>query len=243
MINSEFNIFKKIERTLEPRRCACGKRCVFFVKEDDSRVFRYSSCSNCLDMDVATKDGFQVPQLHPLTPALFRSTDPSRLHHKVQEALGWMPTYDKTGLLLHGTTGVGKSRAVWHIINRIWLSGIKRDFSLPIEFVTMRKMEEMIEKSFGEREHSKFIKELSTVELLVIDDLGKEKLTSRMATDLFSIIDERSINQMATIITTNFNGSALVDRFSNADKETGVAIVRRLRDYYEIHGIGSDISQ
>ena len=72
--------------------------------------------------------------------------------------------------------------------------------------------------------------------LLVIDDLGKERLTSRMASDLFAIVDERSVNRKTTIISTNFNGTTLLERFENKDKETGVAFIRRLKDYYTIVG-------
>ena len=66
----------------------------------------------------------------------------------------------------------------------------------------------------------------------VLSDFGKERLTSRMATDIFSIIDERSTNKKTTIITTNFNSSTMLDRFEKRDQELGIALVRRLKDYY-----------
>jgi hypothetical protein len=69
-----------------------------------------------------------------------------------------------------------------------------------------------------------------------IDDLGKERLTSRMASDLFAIVDERTVNRRTTIISTNFNGTTLLERFENKDKETGVAFIRRLKDYFKIVG-------
>lgn len=75
---------------------------------------------------------------------------------------------------------------------------------------------------------------------LILDDFGKERLTSRMASDLFAVIDERSTARRPTIISTNFNGSALLERFENRDKETGIALIRRLKDYYKIVGIGVD---
>ena len=65
-------------------------------------------------------------------------------------------------------------------------------------------------------------------------------MTGRMAVDLFGIIDERSMNSRATIITTNFNSTALIDRFPPSDKETAIALVRRFKDYYKTCGIGVD---
>jgi hypothetical protein len=59
-----------------------------------------------------------------------------------------------------------------------------------------------------------------------------------MASDLFSIIDERSTAKRTTIISTNFNGASLLDRFEPKDKETGAALIRRLKDYYYAVGVG-----
>jgi hypothetical protein len=44
------------------------------------------------------------------------------------------------------------------------------------------------------------------------------------------------VNRKTTIISTNFNGTTLLERFENKDKETGVAFIRRLKDYYTIVG-------
>jgi hypothetical protein len=61
-----------------------------------------------------------------------------------------------------------------------------------------------------------------------------------MASDLFSVIDERTVNKRCTIISTNFNGASLLERFDARDKETGVALIRRFKDYYKIVGMGLD---
>jgi len=58
--------------------------------------------------------------------------------------------------------------------------------------------------------------------------LGKEKMTDRMASVLFALIDQRTQNKRSTIITTNLTGDQLLERFH--DKETGNAFVARLKD-------------
>lgn len=173
-------------------------------------------------------------------PEIFRDTDITRLHQKVQDALGWKPEGDITGLLLHGTTGVGKTRGIWEVVRRLWAEKALKDRQMDYQFLTMRKLEGLIEKSFDDRQHAKMIDGLIETELLILDDFGKERLTQRMASDLFSVIDERSTSRRATIISTNFNGSAILERFDNRDKETGVAMIRRFKDYYKIIGIGVD---
>ena len=109
---------------------------------------------------------------------------------------------------------------------------------MQFEFLTMRKLETVIEKGFEDRKHGSAIDYLINCPLLILDDFGKERLTQRMASDLFAIVDERSTARRATIISTNFNGSTLLERFDNRDKETGVARIRRLKDYYRAVGVG-----
>lgn len=239
-MSSDINLFASIEKQIPMRVCHCGKSTPLFVKDDGKQLFRYPTCQEHSNAEEIKAQGYENPKFHPQMPPVFRYTDPAKLHPKVRETLDWMPTHEKSGLLLHGTTGVGKSRAAWSIVNRIWASGLGRNLNLPFLFLTMRGFEEMLEKSWDERNHANILKDISTTPLLVIDDLGKEKMTGRMAVDLFGIIDERSMNCRATIITTNFNSTALIDRFPPSDKETAIALVRRLKDYYKTCGIGVD---
>jgi DNA replication protein DnaC len=69
---------------------------------------------------------------------------------------------------------------------------------------------------------------MTNVPLLFLDDMGKEKMTDRMASCLFALIDQRTMHKRPTIITTNLTGDTLMERFH--DKETGAAFVARLKD-------------
>lgn len=175
----------------------------------------------------------------PSMPDIFKDTDIERLHPKIKAVLDWKPSGDQSGLLFHGTTGVGKTRGMWEIVKRMWAEEAKQDRQMNYKFLTMRKLEGMIEKSFDDRNHSGMMEELISCTVVVLDDFGKERLTQRMASDLFAMIDERSISRKMTIISTNFNGSALLDRFDARDKETGIALIRRLKDYYKTVGVGA----
>ena len=172
-------------------------------------------------------------------PEIFRDTDISRLHPSIQKALDWKPQGDMSGLLLHGTTGIGKTRGIWTIISRLWEEEALKDKQLNFQFLTMRKLETTIEAGFKDQKHGTALDQLIVVPLLILDDFGKERLTQRMASDLFSIIDERSTARRGTIISTNFNGATLLERFDSRDKETGVALIRRLKDYYRMVGAGA----
>jgi DNA replication protein DnaC len=216
--------------------CHCGKRGALFAKDDHSLV-RYHRCREHLDQERVTAEGLVDSTIPPAMPALFRDTDVSRLHLSIQKAVDWKPEGDKSGLLLHGTTGIGKTRAIWEIIRRQWVESAKRDRQLAYQFLTMRKIEGMIEKGFDDRQHAKMLDGLIELPFLIIDDFGKERLTQRMASDLFAVIDERSTSQRPTIISTNYNGTTLLERFDSRDIETGKALIRRLKDYYQMAGM------
>lgn len=215
--------------------CHCGRKGSLFINTD-GKLVRYHLCYEHLDKERVEREGLTKPMFPTQMPAVFKDTDVNLLHEKIQPVVDWRPEGDKTGLLIHGTTGVGKTRALWEIVRRMWVEKANQDINMPYLFLTMRKIESMIEQGFDTKKHGTMLDSLIEHPLLVIDDLGKERLTSRMAIDLFAIVDERSVNRRATIISTNFNGTTLLERFENKDKETGVALIRRLKDYYKIVG-------
>lgn len=177
---------------------------------------------------VFEKNNFCFTTLHPNTPSAFLDTVESKLAPQMQNALReYQP---ESSILLHGVTGTGKTRTAWSMFNKGWLHYYPKHS----HFLTMRKLEQEIERGFQNQNHGDVLERLTLCALLVIDDLGKERLTARMESDLFSIIDERTSNKRPTIITTNYNGNGLSDRFSNG--ETGSAIIRRLKDYFKIYG-------
>lgn len=209
----------------------------------DSRAVKFkTNVSVCLDCfgtaeyhdypysyrGVFDKHDWAFKSMHPNTPSAFQDTVVSKLAPQMQDALEAY-TPDQS-VLLHGVTGTGKTRCAWAMFNKGWL----HHYPKYSEFLTMRKLEQKIEQGFANQTHGDVIERLTSCSLLVIDDLGKERLTQRMETDLFSIIDERTSNKRPTIITTNYNGSGLSDRFNNG--ETGTAIIRRLKDYFKIYG-------
>ena len=211
------------------------------VWDANSQKFKpfVSVCLNCFPTkehheypyiykDVFDKHNWCFKATHPSTPIGFLDTVESKLAPQMQTALReYQPD---TSVLLHGVTGTGKTRTAWAMFNKGWLHYYPKHSN----FLTMRKLEQKIEEGFSNQNHGEVIERLVDCSLLVIDDLGKERLTQRMESDLFAIIDERTSNKRSTIITTNYNGSGLSDRFSNG--ETGSAIIRRLKDYFRIYG-------
>lgn len=148
---------------------------------------------------------------------------------KMRDVASNWKNWGERSLLLHGTTRLGKTRAAWEVSRNYWKQNYK-----PQMFLTMRDFERIIEEGFNKFDHSKRLNELINARFLFIDDLGKERMTQRVACDLFAVIDGRTIHERPTIITTNFNSSSLLARFD--DQELGAALIGRFRDYFDIVG-------
>ena len=156
-------------------------------------------------------------------PDLFADTDPMRMGELGMIAMHWLPS--GKGLLIHGTTRKGKTRTAWYIANRLWNED---KFKNKYLFLTMFELEARLVASWGKESWDKTMLHMTHIPFLFLDDLGKEKMTDRMASCLFALVDQRTMHKRPTIITTNLTGETLLERFH--DKETGTAFLARLKD-------------
>lgn len=202
------------------------------LMEKDGKLVYMNRCKKHLNVEQALADGYLPVRFNRECPPLFRMTVLERLPEKMRDvAKAWIPNDERHSLLLHGTTGNGKTRTAWWVANRLWSKSVSDGKPYDLVFKTMSNLTDDITSSFSEdRGHERLMSRLVKCDLLVMDDLGKEKMTARVCADLFAIVDQRANNLMPTLVTTNFNGSGLGQRFE--DPEMGVAFVRRLRDYY-----------
>lgn len=92
---------------------------------------------------------------------------------------------------------------------------------------------------YGKSKDFNVLKNLLTVDLLVIDDLGTENMNSMKFTELFTLINTRLLNQnnkvTKTIISTNLSINNLAETY-------GERIVSRFIGNYNIcYFFGDDI--
>jgi DNA replication protein DnaC len=129
------------------------------------------------------------------------------------------------GITINGITGAGKSRTMWQLAKRL----ITQDHKY-VQILEDRCFGRMIECSYnkGMGAHDELIRQFQCCDVLMIDDLGKAKMTGRIESDLFDIIDHRYAEGKLMVITTQFTGGTLLRRF--ICKETGAAIVRRIKE-------------
>lgn len=132
------------------------------------------------------------------------------------------------GLYIEGTNGTGKTHLAAAIALQLIHEGV------PVICKTSSDLLLDIKKSFdgdGMRE-SEVMDIYKRVDLLIIDDLGKEQCSDWSMSTLYSILNDRYEDMKPTIVTTNYNADALVAALTpkGFDNTKIVAIISRLRE-------------
>lgn len=120
---------------------------------------------------------------------------------------------ESKNIMLYGSVGTGKS----------FLSGcVAKEFMDRGCSVTYRSatglFEELAKDTFNnDNKEDLYILQdyIYNCDLLIIDDLGTELLSSFINTQFFSLINERSLRRKSTIISTNLSLEQIRDRYSD----------------------------
>ena len=136
------------------------------------------------------------------------------IREKVKSFIDNFDDPEEKNLIFTGNTGVGKTYLTNCIANELLKQGRTVLYqTAPVMF------DEINDAKFG-RENAKFdlYENILNVDLLIIDDLGSEKITDTKITELFTIINTRLLNQnhkiTKTIISTNLNVDELFQTYT-----------------------------
>ena len=160
-------------------------------------------------------------------PEVIGETQLENLPTKMQDvARSYAPAL-KESWVLFGPTRAGKTRTAY-----LMAMAYAHQHGRPATFLTMRRFESAIEKSFRDKRHAEVLDTIIAAPFLVLDDFGKEKLTERLAVDLFAIVDERTADKRPTVITTNLTGDLLEAKLAAIEPTLAEALVARLREFF-----------
>lgn len=147
------------------------------------------------------------------------------LNKAKEYAENYVKKIEKGSLFITGGVGTGKTHLAASIANEL----IKNE--IPVVFGTLINLLNDIKDSYssdGEKE-GYIIEKYSKVNMLIIDDLGKERPSEWTLEKLFTIINNRYENNLPVIITTNYNRDKLRERLSNnKNYEIADSIISRL---------------
>jgi len=149
-------------------------------------------------------------------------------------AKNWWDNYKAgRGLYIHGPYGTGKTHLAAAIVNYVI-----QTYEVPVLFGTLTVLFQHMKDAIVMGDSYRLEKEretLYTVDLLVIDDLGKERPTDWVVEELFNLINYRYEHMKPIIITSNYNPDELKQRYNKAsrdygEKDIGSAIISRLKE-------------
>lgn len=197
-------------------------------------------CDDCVEKarveEAAVKARQRIMNLEKewesICPPLYRGTDPNHpdLSPAVRAALrAWNPD-GETGLALIGTTGKGKTRLAFARLRELHMEGYS------VFAVSAKKIERAIQDTFSDDKDDRsaargLIWSAEDAGILLLDDVGKEKYTERVASEFYALVEERTSNLRPTIWTANTSATELTRRLG---AEHGDATVRRLMEFSEI---------
>ncbi len=137
---------------------------------------------------------------------------------------------DKSLFIASKSSGLCKTRTLIHVAK----SRLKEGAIIKFFIVSALLREIAALFSYDLKEADKLIKNLCRIDLLILDDLGKEKLTDRAGESFFEIIAFRELEKKPTWITSNFSGEVLGQKLG----ERGDFFKRRIKDSYLIKILG-----
>lgn len=118
---------------------------------------------------------------------------------------------DGRNLLFYGDSGLGKTYLTNCIANKVTLDGFS------VIYLTATELFDLFSKSAYGRETNGFgrIDEIMECDLLIIDDLGTEVVSSFTNSKLFYCINDRILKKASTIISTNLPLNKLYEQYSD----------------------------
>ncbi len=134
-----------------------------------------------------------------------------------EKAMEFIENFDSSvekNLMFTGGTGLGKTFLSNCIASEILKQGRTVLYqTAPVMF------DEILDEKFGKTQSGiDLIENILNVDLLIIDDLGAEKVTETKITELFEIINSRLLNQnhkiTKTIISTNLTAKELFEIYT-----------------------------
>ncbi|MFH0857577.1 MAG: ATP-binding protein [Candidatus Magasanikbacteria bacterium] len=205
-----------------------------------------TTCPMCLDEEIIKIKNLKEQTLHPekilvawnlpikhLNSSFDTYEGGNEIKKFLREAV-----QDRQDILLCGKTGCGKTHLSAAMLREKIITStdlfsshrnINRQYQgcdgSPSYFITVPELLFEIRKTYNDKEISEqeIVDKYSSVELLVLDDLGAEKTSEWVESTLYLIIDRRNRNEKWTIVTSNLT-------LDEIEVHLGARIASRLSD-------------
>jgi DNA replication protein DnaC len=206
------------------KRCTCEKAVAFWEERD--RIAReFEEEQERLERERRLRELLRLSMIparwETRTFEHYQVNDKNRVaFEKAKEYAETFNPKEGKGLLLTGTVGTGKT----HLSAAIAMYLLQRLHS--VVFGTVATLLAQLRGSFNSEKVTEWdiLQRLMKCDLLIIDDLGKEKVTDWVEQTVYEIINARYENNRSLIITTNLSLTEIRAKYQN----NGEAMVSRI---------------
>ena len=158
---------------------------------------------------------------------------PSRYLGREIDLDGWQEAVaDGTSLYVHGPNGTAKSTFTAN------LAAALLDMGRTVLFRNAKALTEEIKRTFGG--DTSVLDRCVGVDVLFLDDLGKEQPTEYVLSMLYMVVEQRYSQSRPVVVSSNYTRGELVSRWAAVDPSTAEAIASRLCDGTETLFMGGE---
>ena len=179
-----------------------GKKCVCLKKEIQKLLIKNSGITSSIVHNFSQSDPKILEQNEMLKKA----------HNLAKAYTDKFPNIKTKNLVFMGEVGTGKTFLLECIATKL----LEKEFY--VVYVTAFNLSNTLLKSLtvSPFESDTILSPLLGCDLLIIDDLGTEPMFRNLsATNLFTVLNEREINGLPTLISTNLGFDAIENRYGN----------------------------
>src|SRR3954471_15772784 len=150
--------------------------------------------------------------------------------HVVQAARDFCENLDRNleggnGLWLMGDTGTGKTTLGMLVASQALAAG--KTVAVYFTPKLLNRIRQTYQEAESENAYTAFFDQVTSVDLLYIDDLGSERHTDWVVEQLYAVINERYENRRSVLVTSNASGDVAAGQ-QQLEDQIGRRTVSRL---------------
>lgn len=212
---------------MKEKNCTLCNGTGWVIKKKGEYEFAQKCDCQFIDIIILKSKKANIPERFWRTKIEFMGTEGIPNSQKkaikiVKKFIGDYPAVGNTGLLLQGSTGVGKTRLLSIIANEL----MEKFENIDIYYIDWN---DLVKEMRSGESHStrdffsinQLINKLISVDLLLFDELGASKVSPWVQDNIYYLFNKRYNNQKITTCATNFmdksinNQEILEDRIGN----------------------------
>ncbi len=217
--------------SLDGRYCDCVKAIM--------KQFQHENLCSCAPAKSSTFANFTLDYYKGLVDTKTGANAYDRMSQILNYCKNYAADFDRNSpsILMYGQTGLGKTHLSLAIANEVVAAGYDVIYSSAGNLFSKLEKERFGRLKGDESPEDAVL----SCDLLILDDLGSEFITSFTVSALYNIINSRILAGLPTIINTNLEVSGQRDEI--AEKYNPRVCSRILGDYTPLEFLGCDIRQ